>query len=298
MSKAAAIATRTNNSLFPTLCIMGAVLLWGSSFPATKAALGYLHPMSLMWLRLTFGALALTPVLSRIMPKKSTAADWKLLLPLSLLQPCLYFLLESYALKYTTSAQAGIIAASLPIMVAVGARIFLGERTTMGAYAGLALSVAGVIWLTLAGSPSAHAPNPMLGNLLELGAMACAAGYMLLAKRLSERFGAWTITALQTLVGAVFFLPGIWPLVSEVSAETAYILPVVFYLGTFVTLGAFGLYNMGIAKIPASRASVFINLVPVVAVFFAWLFLGETLTSMQMLAAGCIFLGVFVAQRN
>ncbi len=281
----------------PTLTILGAVLFWGSSFPAMKAALRVLDPWSIMWLRLTVGSLVLTPVLSRIVPVKAVLTRWRLFLPLAALQPCLYFLLESYALQYTTSAQAGIVAACLPIMVALGAHLFLGERLGRKAYAGLLFSVMGVAWLTLAGTPSGDAPNPLLGNLLELAAMACASGSMLLIKHASERFGPWTITAVQTLVGAVFFLPGIGPLLHVPSADLASVLPVAVYLGSCVTLGAFGLYNIGIARIPASRASVFINLVPVVAVGFAWIFLGETLNSMQLLAACCIFLGVWITQK-
>jgi drug/metabolite transporter (DMT)-like permease len=128
--------------------------------------------------------------------------------------------------------------------------------------------------------------------------MAAASGSILIIKHLSEQFGPWTITAVQTLAGAIFFLPGIGPLLHVPAADLASVLPVAAYLGSCVTLGAFGLYNIGVARIPASRASVFINLVPVVAVFFAWLFLGETLNPMQLLAAGCIFLGVWVTQKS
>lgn len=298
MLRAIPLDRKTNATLMPTLAILGAVLLWGSSFPAMKAALKYLDPWTVMWMRLTFGSVALLPVLKRVLPRKATRADWKLLAPLALLQPCLYFLLESYAIKYTTSAQAGIIAATLPIMVAVGARFFLGETTTLRAYIGLLLSVGGVVWLTLAGSPSADAPNPALGNLLEFGAMVCASGYMVLVKRLSATFGPWTLTAVQTFIGALFFLPGLWGLIAHRPEGLMAALPVVVYLGTFVTLGAFGLYNIGIARIPASRASAFINLVPVVAVAVAWVFLGETLSPTQMLAATVIFLGVWVTQRS
>lgn len=298
MSKSATARQPAALISLPTMTLLGAVLFWGSSFPAMKAALRVLDPWSIMWLRLTVGSLILTPVLGRIVQPRVILNRWKLFLPLAALQPCLYFLLESYALKYTTSAQAGIVAACLPIMVAVGARVFLAERISPRAYAGLLLSVLGVVWLTLAGTPSGDAPNPLLGNLLELGAMACASGSILIIKHLSEQFGPWTITAVQTLAGAIFFLPGIGPLLHVPAADLASVLPVAAYLGSCVTLGAFGLYNIGVARIPASRASVFINLVPVVAVFFAWLFLGETLNPMQLLAAGCIFLGVWVTQKS
>ena len=68
------------------------------------------------------------------------------------------------------------------------------------------------------------------------------------------------------------------------------------YLGAFVTIGAFGLYNWGMSRIPASRASLFINLVPVAAVLFGWTLLGESLNPAQCLAAIGVIGGVCLSQ--
>ncbi|WP_153676815.1 DMT family transporter, partial [Pseudomonas aeruginosa] len=70
----------------------------------------------------------------------------------------------------------------------------------------------------------------------------------------------------------------------------------VVYLGVVVTVGAYGLYNFGVGRLPASQASGFINLIPVFTLVFAALFLGETLNGPQMLAAGLVFIGVAISQ--
>jgi len=70
------------------------------------------------------------------------------------------------------------------------------------------------------------------------------------------------------------------------------------FLGLFVTLGAFGLYNWGMSHVPASRASIFINLVPVNAVLIGWIVLGEALSSLQLLMAGVVLCGVVFSQRS
>ena len=69
------------------------------------------------------------------------------------------------------------------------------------------------------------------------------------------------------------------------------------YLGAVITLGAYGLYNYALKHVPAARASSFVNLIPVFSVLMAWLFLGETFTLLQGVAALTIMGGVLLTQR-
>lgn len=225
--------------------------------------------------------------------------DWRLVAAMVLCMPCLYFLFESYALKLTTSSQAGIVSASLPLMVAFGARLTLGEALEPRKVAGLVIAMLGVAALTLAGDGGGGAENPVLGNILELMAMVTAAGYMLLVKRLSTRFGPWRLTAYQNMGGVIFFIPGLWSLIQAgTSVWTLALAGAMVFLGVFVTLGAFGLYNWGISRIPAGRASAFINLVPVIAVALGWSFLGEGLNTPQVVAGAVVIGGVWLSQRG
>lgn len=281
----------------PLAAILTAVLLWGASFAAMRISVKVLAPAAVMWLRMAVALLMLLPVAGRVRLRQIAKGDWKLLLPMVLCQPCLYFLLESNALRLTTSSQAGVVAASVPIWVAAGAGLFLGERITFRSAAGLALAVLGVAGLTLMEGRGVRAQNPLLGNTLELAAMVCAAVNMLLVKQLSRRYNPWSLTALQVLAGVIFFAPGAlmaWRTPQALWSPA--LVGALLFLGAFVTLGAFGFYNWGMSRIPASRASAFINLVPVMAVVIGWAALGEALSGRQCLFALVVMGGVWLSQ--
>lgn len=307
--------------LLPALAALGAVTLWGLSFPAMKVAVQALGPMPLMWARMMVAMALLAPFTTRLFPSRTVAAvpsgtpvrrgfwsgvpRWHklLLVPTVLLQPCLYFLCESNAMQLTTASQAGVISASVPLLVGAGAWLFLGERPSPRLWVGVAFSCTGVAWLTLSGDAGTEsAPDPLLGNILELLAMVCAAGNMVLVRRLSAhgghggrggfRWNPWTLTALQTLAGALFFAPGAYAVLAGAGQWPADVVLAVIYLGAGSSLGAFGLFNWATSHLPASSVGAFINLVPVAAVGFGWLWLGETLNATQMLAAGVVMVGV------
>ncbi len=291
--------------LHPRLCLAGAVLLWSTSFMATKFALSGFSPMAVIFLRMGLASIVMTTFWSRVPAAHPARGDAKWLVLLCLLQPCLYFLLEGYALSFTTSGQAGLVSSLVPLLVAAGAWAFLREPLTGRMLLGIVLSLGGVVWLSLSGRHSGgDAPNPALGNLLELGAMCCAAGYMLVLKHLASRYGSWRLTGLQTFAGALFFLPGalatqpVWlanPLAAAHAPPTAAWLAVA-YLGGLVTLGGFGLYNQAISRLPAAQAAAAINLVPLVAVLAGWSMLGEALSPTQVAACALALAGVILGQ--
>jgi drug/metabolite transporter (DMT)-like permease len=291
--------TIDTGKVFPVAALFTAAMLWGGSFSAMRLAVQAMSPWSVMWLRMAIALVVILPFAGRLKLGAYRQGDWKLLVPMVIFQPCLYFLLESNALCLTTSSQAGVISASVPMMVAVGAWIILSEPLGKTNLAGLVLSVAGVAVLSLSGSSHDTASNPLLGNMLELCAMACAAVNIIMVKRLSARYNPWMLTAFQVFAGTLFFSPGLVLLIRE--PGVAWTLPLIFcivFLGALVTLGAFGLYNWGMSHIAASRASVFINLVPVTAVAIGWMVMGESLSGLQCVAAASVIIGVGISQRR
>ena len=99
-----------------------------------------------------------------------------------------------------------------------------------------------------------------------------------------------------TIVGAPFFLLLALftePIPVEVSATGA---AAVIYLGVLVTVGAYGLFNLGVSHLPANQASAFVNLIPLFTLFFAVLVLGETLNGQQIGATLVVFAGVALSQ--
>lgn len=277
-------------------CLLLAMALWGSSFIALKVAFAEMPPLWVIFGRMALGSLVFLLAWRWRGRFGYLAGDWKYLLGLATFEPCLYFIFEAMALQRTSASQAGMITALLPLMVAVGAFVFLRERISRTTLAGFLLAVTGAIWLGLASDADTQAPAPLLGNFYEFMAMLCATGYTLLLKKLSSRYSVFYLTAMMAFVGTLFFLPLAIvsaPLPSEVSNLG---LGAVVYLGVVVTVGAYGLFNFGISRLPANQAAGFINLIPAFTLVFAVLLLGERLNSMQMIAAALVFCGVALSQ--
>ena len=223
--------------------------------------------------------------------------DLKYLSLMAFFEPCLYFIFEAEALVHTTASQAGMITALLPVMVAIGAWFWIDEKITKRIILGGLLAFSGAVWLSFGGEASAYAPSPLYGNFMEFLAMVMATGYTLTLKHLSKRFKPLFLTAFQAVVGTLFFAPFL--LLKSTTLPTEFPLSptlAVLYLGVAVSFGAYGLYNYGVSHIPASEASLYINLIPVFAVILAFLLLGESIGWNEVLGGGVILLGVFIAQ--
>ncbi|MEO4027263.1 DMT family transporter [Chromobacterium vaccinii] len=284
----------------PYLALTLAMFLWSSAFIVLKYVFQFYHPLAVLFARMAIATLCLLPLaMGGRIAWHYRKGDWPWLLAMGLCEPCLYFLFEANALMHTSASQAGVITATLPMMMAVGAALFLHERQPRQVWLGIALSFAGVIWLSMDSQAGPGAPDPLLGNALEFCAMICASGYVLIAKRLSVRYSPLALTGVQTLAGCAWFglamlTPwGVWP-------DKLLLVPSlwVLYLGAAITLGAYGLYTWAVSRIPVARAGAFNNLIPVFTVAMAWLLLDEKLQAWQGAAGALVFAGVWLSQRR
>ncbi|MEL3914741.1 MULTISPECIES: DMT family transporter [Aeromonas] len=279
----------------PVLTLTLAMLLWSSSFIALKHVLEIWSFGQVLFMRMGGASccwLLCYRQLGRVTYQKG---DWRWLALMGALEPCLYFLLEVNALRYTSAGQAGMVCALLPLMVALVAFVLLGERVSRRQLLGFAIAIVGIALLGLGEGADEFAPNALLGNSLEMGAMLCAATYSVVFKKLSSRYGVMTLTALQAFVGMLFFAPfafsAPWP------ASWAWQdMGVILFLGAFVTLGAYLLYNWSVTQVKVTLAAAYVNLIPVFTLLLAYLLLGETLTALQWVACAAVLAGIGVGQ--
>ncbi|MBG3879109.1 DMT family transporter [Desulfovibrio oxamicus] len=290
-------APRTAPVSSATLALLLAMLLWSSSFIAMKVALEGFHPMVVVFGRMGISSAVFLALWRNFRHVRYRKGDWKRLGAMALCEPCLYFVFEAYALRYTSASQAGMIVSVMPLCVAVAAWIVLGERLARRVWSGFVLAIIGVVWLSLGGASSDNAPNPLLGNLLELCAMVSATGYVINAKKLSATYPPLFITAVQSLAGSAFFLPLLFLPTTQLP-DAFPLLPTlsVIYLGTCISLGAYGLYNFGVSRLPAGQASAFINLIPVITLLMGRVLLGDQLTPQQYAASVLVLVGVLLSQ--
>jgi len=284
-------------NLFTVLILCAAMLIWASSFIALKIAMQDLGPLTVIFGRMILASMCFIFFIKKFTKIKFRKQDIKYIVLMAVFEPCLYFIFESYALLNTTAGQAGMITSMMPLITAVGAGILLKEIISRQLILGSALAVVGAVWLSLDSVASASAPNPMFGNFLEFLAMVCGAGYTIAIRHLSNSFSALFLTAAQSFIGAIFFLPfAIYEyntLGFNPSYEAFY---AILYLGVVVTLGGYGLFNYALSRTHASTAASYVNLIPVFTVILAYVLLGETLSTTQIYASGIILMGVFITQ--
>ncbi|QKF65591.1 EamA/RhaT family transporter [Arcobacter venerupis] len=190
-----------------------------------------------------------------------------------------------------------MITSLMPIITAMAAGYFLKEIISKQLIIGSLIAMSAAIWLSLQGSTSISSPNPLLGNFFELLAMACGAGYTITARYLSNKYSALFITAIQVFIGAIFFTPlFIYEYNTIPMNFTFNSFLWTIYLGVVVTLAGYGLYNYALTKIPASKAAVFIYLIPVFTLILAYFVLNEKLSFFEFIACFVIMFGVFVSE--
>jgi len=273
------------------------MFIWASSFIALKSAMQDLGEYTVIFIRMVTASLCFLYFIKDFLKYDFTKSDIKYIFLLALFEPCFYFIFEAKALLYTSASQAGMITSLMPIITAMAAGFFLKEIITRKLIFGSLIAMFGAVWLSVQATTSFSAPNPMLGNFLEFCAMVCAAGYTIVARYLSNKYSALFITAIQVFIGAVFFFPFfIYEISTSHMQFTIEALSWSVYLGIVVTLGGYGLYNFALTKIEASKAAVFIYLIPIFTVLLAYLFLGEQLSSKELIASGLILIGVFISQ--
>jgi drug/metabolite transporter (DMT)-like permease len=218
----------------------------------------------------------------------------------ALFEPGLYFIFETIGLQHTSAPKAALIIATIPVVVLFAASLLLGERTSPVKLCGILISVAGISVL-VTGDPKFKwdLGGPLLGDLLIFGAVVSASLYIVFARDLGKNYSAIEITGMQVIYGTLFYAPAFiwelpkiqWTLISINSIGA------LVYLTLFATIAAFLCYNHALTQIPASRAAIFINGIPLVTAAGAWVLLGEKLTILQAGGGILVLIAVYLTNR-
>ena len=280
-------------------------LIFGLSFMFTKQALETLPTALLLSSRFSLAALLLTFLwLSGAIKINLKNKPFKKLMLLSLFQPIAYFIFETTGVKLTSSSEAGIMIALIPVVVSIFAAVFLKERPSKSQLFFIAASVLGVIFIVLM-SGSEDSTGHFAGILFLFGAVLTAGVYNILSRKFSADFTPVEITFAMMWAGAAVF-----SIVSAVTGmlngnlddyitylSSASTLIPILYLGILSSVCAFFMLNYMLSKIPASNSSVFSNLTTVVSIIAGVFIRHEAFHWYQFAGSVVIILGVWGTNR-
>ncbi|CAI0704596.1 DMT family transporter [Serratia ficaria] len=282
------------NMLFPLL----AVLIWSVNAVVSKLSATAIDPAAISFYRWLLALIALTPfVLPGVCRNwPMVRANWWKLMVLGLLGMVLYQSLAYYAAHSVSALFMGIIVSLIPLLTILISIVLLRIAPTVGVAIGSVLSFCGLIWLVSAGQPGLLLQHGIgKGELMMLAATASYALYGVLTKRWAIALPNWQSLYVQILFGVVLLLPNF--LMAPEVGLNAQNIPLVLFAGIPASIVAPFLWILGVMRLGANTASIFMNLAPVFTAAIAVLFLHEQLHGYHLIGGGVTLLGVILSQR-
>ncbi len=277
---------------------MGAMLFWSFSFVWIKIAYLAYEPLTVVMLRLVFSVILIFSFayfIRRIqIPSRK---DIGIFVLLAFFEPFLYFMGESFGLKFVSSTVAAVIVATIPLISPLIAWYFYKERISSLNLAGLVASFIGVT-LVVMNADFTFDASPK-GVILEFFAVFSAIAYSVVLRKLAFRYNTLTIIAFQNLIGIFLFFPFWLIFESRVFAATPFhpqAFGAILLLSVFASSLAFILFTYSIRNQGINRSNTFINLIPVFVAVFAYFVLNDHLTLRKMIGICIVIGGLFLAQ--
>ncbi|MEM9680069.1 MAG: DMT family transporter, partial [Bacteroidota bacterium] len=199
-------------------------------------------------------------------------------------------------LELTSPIHAAAIVTITPVIILILSAIILKEKVTSFKTVGVILSFCGAIVLTIYGKSSRAADNVVLGNsLIFINAISYSI-YIILIKRLTEKYHPFTFIKWLFLFGLFLVIPFGYSELGDIEWET--FTPYATFAVLFVVVGAtFGTYilnPLALRKLKASTVGVFIYLQPVIAGMFALVMGVDSINIVKITAMLLIFAGVYL----
>lgn len=283
--------------------LVTAAVVWGGSIVGQKFSLGSFSVVEVSVLR-GLGALAILIPLWWWREGGTvafSARDWGIFAVLSLgvLGNHLFTL---FGLRYIGAAAAGVIIGASPAITAFLSSLILRDVPFSAVWAGCALSFAGVALVSAGGGDAVAGENPWLGGTLIILGLVSWALYSIGGRRTMERFSPLTVNWTTLGLSILLQIPLLWTDQKMMVAGAASV-PLsgwvaLLYLIVFATALGQQAWLYGVQGVGPSRAGVFINLIPVSALVFSAIILGESIGLKEIAGIGLILTGVWLVNRQ
>lgn len=268
----------------PQLALLLTTFVWGATFPATKAALEQISPLSFLFLRFLLGMIVVLAVL--LLMRRALTRDAGML-RMSLIASGWLFLgyvLQTVGLHLTTASNSAFITVLYVVFVPLYLR-------RLGAHTWVSNGIALVgLWFLVKPTASAN-----LGDLLTLGSAAAFAAHMVCLERYTRVTDSVSLFAWQLVMMTVAMLGAMWwEQPSAAMFEPSRVLVIGLVVTGVLATGAFAVQMWAQQLLPAQQVALLFAVEPAVAAWLAWYFLGENLDAQGWFGSALILGGVLL----
>jgi len=287
------------------IALIVTILIWGSSFAAIKIVLDEVTPLGLSFLRSVAAAFALILLIrfneGFVRLREALREKFLYFALLGTTGVALFNIFQNLGIQYTSSGVASVLLATNPIFVLVLGIIFLQERINRNKLIGMTLGFIGIVVIIFGGKNimSLLLSSSFIGNILVLLSALCWGLYVIMNKRVLKQYSPLLLTTSAFIFGSL--LLSLLCLSSRNLSVITNLSPIswllILYLG-FISSGlTYLLWNYALKRMEASKASVFLFLIPVVAILLVKILLAEKITFSIVAGAGLVLSGIYLVER-
>lgn len=284
------------------LAAFAAAVIYGVNHTIAKGVMPtYIQPFGFILLRV-IGAAILFWLISFWGPKeKISTSDWPRIAVCAILGMVINMLMFFKGLHLSTPINSSVIITISPIIVFILSAILIGEKVTWLRTLGILLGFSGALGLVIFGKEIRQdAPNITLGNLFFIINAASYATYLVLVKPLTAKYHPFTLMKWLFLIAVIVNFP---ITISEFAAVKWASLPFeAIWKMTFVVVGTtfftYLLNMFALKELKASTIGVFMYLQPLIGIVYAVIVGADALNLVKVVAAGLVFLGVYLVSKK
>ncbi|KAF0223835.1 MAG: hypothetical protein FD176_1663 [Rhodospirillaceae bacterium] len=275
-------------------------LFWAGNALLARATAGDLPPVALAFWRWILALVLILPFTGRDLwaHRRVLVAHWRAVLGLALTSVAAYNTLLYLAVQTTTAINATLVGTSLPIMVLLLARLWLGDAIRPRQAMGMGVSIIGLLAVVSRGEPARLASLTLTpGDGLMLLASASWAAYSVMLRRFPIPVKGFTLLTALIIAGWVMIVPFyLFELSLGYSVQIRPMtLGVIAYTAVCASLLAYYFWNVGVAALGAPTAGLFANLIPLFTAVLGVALLGETFAWFHAVGGLLIFAGIGLA---
>lgn len=287
-----------NSRKYALAALFAVQLIYGLNYTIAKTVMNenYIKPFGFVLLRV-IGATALFWLVSFFFPKeKIEKRDYIKFFVAAIFGVVINLLFFFKGLEYTSPIHASAIMTIIPVIILVLSSYFLKEKITAIKIVGIIVALCGALVLTIYGKSGRAGDNVPLGNLLILLNAISYSIYVILIKKLTEKYHPFTFIKWLFLIGLIILIPFGYTELTEVQWQsfTPYITFSVIFVVVGATFGTYLLNPYALSQLKASTVGIFIYLQPVIAALFALAVGADFIDAIKIGAMVLIFTGVYL----